>query len=103
MPRRGWKRCGCTVHVSASIAGEFKRQSTGQWEWDTAREVVAQWESAGAVGNGSVLGFAWPQLDLDQTVQVYLEPEVSPFCAADCFPAFAMPLLAAWPKASGCR
>jgi site-specific recombinase XerD len=46
--RRGWKRCGCPVHVSGSIAGKFKRQSTGQWEWNAAREVVAQWESAGA-------------------------------------------------------
>jgi hypothetical protein len=45
--RRGWKRCGCPVHVSGSLGGTFKRQSTGQWEWDAAREIVARWESAG--------------------------------------------------------
>lgn len=45
--RRGGKRCGCPIHVSGSMASKFKRQSTGQWEWDAAKEVVAQWESAG--------------------------------------------------------
>src|ERR1700691_405833 len=44
--RRGWKRCGCPIHASGTIRGKFKRQSTGQWEWDAARAVVAQWESA---------------------------------------------------------
>lgn len=44
--RRGWKRCACPVHVSGSLGGKFKRQSTGQWEWDAAREVAAKWESA---------------------------------------------------------
>jgi hypothetical protein len=39
----GWKRCGCPVHVSGSLGGGFKRQSTGQWEWSAAREVVALW------------------------------------------------------------
>ncbi|HEV2173828.1 MAG TPA: hypothetical protein VGR71_09685 [Nitrospira sp.] len=45
--RRGWKRCGCPVHVEGSLGGGFKRQSTGRWEWDAAKEVVALWESAG--------------------------------------------------------
>ena len=35
--RRGWKRCGCPIHASGTIRGKFKRQSTGQWEWDAAR------------------------------------------------------------------
>jgi hypothetical protein len=46
--RRGWKRCGCAIHVSGSLGGKFKRQSTDQWYWDAAKAVVAQWESAGA-------------------------------------------------------
>jgi hypothetical protein len=45
--RRGWKRCGCPVHVSGSLGSKFKRQSTGCREWDAAREIVARWESAG--------------------------------------------------------
>ncbi|MGA9134440.1 MAG: hypothetical protein ACLP00_00270 [Terracidiphilus sp.] len=43
--RRGWKRCGCPIHASGTIRGKFKRQSTGQWEWDAARAVATQWES----------------------------------------------------------
>lgn len=44
--RRGWKRCRCPIHASGTIRGKFKRQSTGQWEWDAARAVTAHWESA---------------------------------------------------------
>ena len=43
--RRGWRRCGCLIHASGTIRGKFKRQSTGQWEWDATRAVTAQWES----------------------------------------------------------
>ena len=43
--RRGWKRCGCPIHASGTIRGKFKRQSTGQWEWDAARAVATQWEN----------------------------------------------------------
>jgi hypothetical protein len=45
--RRGWKRCGCPIHASGNIRAKFKRQSTGEWEWDAARSVTARWESAG--------------------------------------------------------
>jgi len=45
--RRGWKRCGCPIHVSGSIRGQFKRQSTGKWEWDAARSVATEWETTG--------------------------------------------------------
>jgi hypothetical protein len=44
---RGWKRCGCPVHVSDTLGRRFKRQSTGRWEWGGAREIVAKWQSAG--------------------------------------------------------
>lgn len=46
--RRGWKRCGCPIHASGNIRGKFKRQSTSEWDWDAAKSVAAQWESAGA-------------------------------------------------------
>jgi hypothetical protein len=45
---RGGKRCGCPIHASGNIRGKFKRQSTGEWEWDAAKSAVARWESAGA-------------------------------------------------------
>jgi hypothetical protein len=32
--------------VGPRLGGTFKRQSTDRWEWDAAREVVVQWESA---------------------------------------------------------
>lgn len=43
--RRGWRHCGCPIHASGTIRGNFKRQSTGQWEWEAAKAVAAQWES----------------------------------------------------------
>lgn len=44
--RRGWKRCACLIHASGTVAGKFKRQSTGQWEWEVAKSIAAQWESS---------------------------------------------------------
>jgi len=38
---RGWRRCGCPIHASGTIRGKFKRQSTGQWEWDAASVVLS--------------------------------------------------------------
>jgi integrase len=46
--RRGWKRCACIIHASGTIAGKFGRKQTGQWEWDAARSVAANWERAGS-------------------------------------------------------
>ena len=46
--RRRWKRCSCLIHVSGTIAGKFKRQSTGKGNWEEAEEVVAGWVSAGS-------------------------------------------------------
>lgn len=49
--RRGWKRCGCPIHVSGTIRGKFKRQSTGKWEWDAARSLAIEWEASGEWGD----------------------------------------------------
>ncbi|MGA7342221.1 MAG: hypothetical protein WBX18_16555 [Terracidiphilus sp.] len=40
--RCGWKWGGCQIRAPATIRGKFKRQSTGQWEWDAARAIAAQ-------------------------------------------------------------
>jgi site-specific recombinase XerD len=44
--RKGWKRCDCPIFVSGTLARSFKRQTTGQWEWEPARRVAAELEKA---------------------------------------------------------
>jgi integrase len=46
--KKGWKRCECPVFVSGTLQGIFKRQNTGEWEWDRARVVAGEWEAAGS-------------------------------------------------------
>jgi hypothetical protein len=66
--RRGWKRCGCPIHASGTIRGNFKRQSTGQWEWDAAKAVAAQWESTET----------WCELPLMEAVEPYQQTTAQP-------------------------
>jgi integrase len=44
--RRGWKKCGCLIHVSGTLAGRFSRRQTGKANWEEAKAAVAIWESA---------------------------------------------------------
>jgi integrase len=46
--RKGWKRCECPIFVSGSLSGRFRRQSTGQWEWDAAKSAAGALEAAGS-------------------------------------------------------
>jgi hypothetical protein len=46
--RKGWKRCSCLIHISGTLAGNFKRQSTGQWKWEETVAIKAEWEKAGS-------------------------------------------------------
>jgi integrase len=46
--RRGWKKCGCLIHVSGTLGGKFKRRQTGKASWDEAKAVAAVWEKAQA-------------------------------------------------------
>jgi integrase len=48
--RKGWKRCECPITASGSLQKRYRRQSTGAWEWDAARAIVAGWEQAGSWG-----------------------------------------------------
>jgi integrase len=48
--KRGWKRCECPIVVSGTLNRTFRRESTGKWEWDDAREVAAGIEAAGSWG-----------------------------------------------------
>jgi integrase len=45
---KGWKRCGCTIFVSGTLAGRFSRKHTGRTAWDDARAYAAAFEIAGA-------------------------------------------------------
>jgi integrase len=49
--KRGWKRCECPIVVSGTLRKKFKRVSTGQWEWSSARVIAAKWETAGSWDN----------------------------------------------------
>jgi hypothetical protein len=42
--RRGWKKCGCLIHVSGTLGGTFNRRQTGKSDWDEAKALVALWE-----------------------------------------------------------
>jgi site-specific recombinase XerD len=44
--RRGWKKCGCMIHVSGTLAGTFSRKQTGKTDWDEAKALADQWENA---------------------------------------------------------
>lgn len=45
--KKGWKRCACVIFASGTLGGKFKRRSTGQIEWEQAREVVGAWKTWG--------------------------------------------------------
>lgn len=46
--RKSWKKCACLIFISGTLAGVFRRKSTGKINWDEARAVAAEWEKAGS-------------------------------------------------------
>jgi len=48
--RKGWRRCDCPITASGTFNKRYRRQSTGQWEWEAAKALVAQWEQGGEWG-----------------------------------------------------
>ncbi len=46
--RRGWKKCGCLIHVSGTLGERFNRKQTGKSDWDEAKALVASWETSGS-------------------------------------------------------
>src|ERR1035438_6819119 len=48
--RKGWKRCECPIFVSGTLRGKFRRQTTGEWEWEPAKAVVAALERTSTWG-----------------------------------------------------
>ena len=46
--KKGWKRCECSIFISGTLQGTFKRQSTSKWEWDQARSIALHLEQVGS-------------------------------------------------------
>ena len=44
--KKGWKRCECPIFVSGTLHRKFRRNNTGQWEFESARAVAAALERA---------------------------------------------------------
>ncbi|HEY8671336.1 MAG TPA: hypothetical protein VIL63_10890, partial [Terriglobales bacterium] len=44
--KKGWRQCGCPIFASGSIDRNFRRQSTGQWEWADAKTIAVHWEAS---------------------------------------------------------
>ena len=45
--KKSWRRCACAIFASGTLAGKFKRKSTGQTDWERARNLASSWDSWG--------------------------------------------------------
>lgn len=46
--RKGWRRCDCLIHVSATISGKFGRRATDSADWERAREFARALAASGS-------------------------------------------------------
>jgi integrase len=70
--KKGWKRCACPIFASGTVAGCFRRQSTGKWEWDDAKVVVAAWEGQLAPAPSPEPPPTRPRISLGDAIKVFL-------------------------------
>jgi integrase len=68
--RRGWKRCGCLIHVAGTLAGKFSRKQTGKALWDEAKAVAAEWERAGSWAGEVIVAEPLPEAPKSRRVAV---------------------------------
>jgi hypothetical protein len=40
--RRGWKKCGCLIHVSGTLGQKFNCKQIGKADWDEAKAIAAE-------------------------------------------------------------
>jgi integrase len=59
--KRGWTRCECPIVVSGTLQKKFKRHSTNLWEWDAARAIATQFETAGSWDGTRVVHMPQPE------------------------------------------
>ena len=78
--RRGWKKCGCLIHVSGTLAGKFSRKQTGKSNWEEAKAVIVVWETAQSwdgqakIEPSPVLAHADPasgRITIDRAIQAF--------------------------------
>ena len=76
--QRGFKKCGCTIFVSGTLAGRFRRKRTGKTGWDEARACAAAWEAAGSWDGKPIVAEPLPEaapparITVEDAIKVYL-------------------------------
>ena len=48
--KKTWRKCSCSIFVSGTLRGTFKRKNTGTADWTEAKALAAQWEKTGRGG-----------------------------------------------------
>jgi integrase len=88
--RRGWKRCGCLIHVSGTLGGQFSRKQTGKANWEEEKAVAAVWESARSWdGRTKIEESAAPSPDPEAPERLTIERAIQAFTAE--FEEYAAP------------
>src|ERR1035438_10306354 len=71
--KKGWKRCACLIFASGTLGGKFKRRSTGQNDWEKARETVSKWKDWGGELPASVPEkISVSKVTIDRAVKAFL-------------------------------
>jgi site-specific recombinase XerD len=78
--KKGWRRCECPILMSGSLAKQFRRQSTGKWEWGDAKAVAEALEKAGA-WNGALSLPAPLHKDVAAPERITIEEAIASFIA----------------------
>jgi integrase len=88
--RRGWKKCGCLIHVSGTLGGQFSRKQNGKANWEEAKAVAAVWESARSWdGRTKIEESAAPSPDPEAPERLTIERVIQAFTAE--FEEYAAP------------
>ncbi|SPF51041.1 hypothetical protein SBA4_4590004 [Candidatus Sulfopaludibacter sp. SbA4] len=78
--KKGWRRCECPIFVSGTLQGTFKRQNTGQWEWDGAKPIAVNYEDIGT-WNAAAPSPIQPSIDPIPPPRTTIERAMSAFTA----------------------
>jgi integrase len=76
--QRGFKKCACTIFVSGTLAGRFRRQRTGKTTWDDARACASALEATGSWDGESIVAAPppdatpVPRITIPDAIKVYL-------------------------------
>src|ERR1035438_4463363 len=80
--KKGFRRCECPIFASGTLKGVSRRQSTGQWEWEPARRIAAEWDTIGSWSGGAPQPPPQPLPDPEATApHITIEKAVKSFMA----------------------